>query len=369
MQDHELELLLTSEPPPLEPLPVGEYLVYGAGNIGLEVAAVLGKNGSSVRAFIDAAKVGKVAGLPVYAPGDETVRAFASEGLTVIIGIFNFTVDPWPVHTLLTEIGFRRIVTFNEFQELFELPAHYWLTGRTHAIQHRQRLRAGWNLLSDDTSRQIFLEAIRLRLTQDPRLMRQPTWGQQYLPDDLPRPRMPLRMIDGGAFTGDTLEFLLSKGATFEALAAFEPDPQNFAALQSTIQQLGSALGDAMVWPCGISDATGVANFRAGNGSGSAVADDGEIHVQLVALDQVLPSFAPNFIKLDIEGFELAALRGGAEMIRHHKPSLAVCVYHCPDHLWEIPLYLSELLPSHRIALRYHTYQAFELVAYAFPTD
>jgi len=199
--------------------------------------------------------------------------------------------------------------------------------------------------------------------------LRQPTCDQQYLPDDLPRPRTPLRIVDGGAFTGDTLTFLLGKGLTVEAAAAFEPDPQNFRMLYDTVRRHGAALGDTTLFPCGLSDLTTVASFRSGHGAGSATVDDGDIHVQLVALDQVLPSFAPTYIKLDIEGSELAALHGGVEMIQRHRPSLAVCVYHRPEHLWEIPLYMGELLPSHRIALRYHTYQAFDLVAYAVPAE
>jgi hypothetical protein len=109
-----------------------------------------------------------------------------------------------------------------------------------------------------------------------------------------------------------------------------------------------------------------MASFRSGQGSASSVVEHGDVHVKLVALDEVLPTFRPTYIKLDIEGSELSALRGAAGMIQRHQPSMAVCIYHCPADLWEIPLYLHELLPSHRICLRYHTYQAFELVAYAF---
>jgi FkbM family methyltransferase len=176
---------------------------------------------------------------------------------------------------------------------------------------------------------------------------------------------MPLRFIDGGAYTGDTIEFLLDQGAGFEAIAAFEPDPMNFRELRRTVQRRRDALKNVSLWPCGTSDSTRLSSFRAAQGAASVVADDGENHVQLVALDEVLPDFAPSYIKLDIEGAELATLRGGEEMIHRHQPSLAICVYHEPNHLWDIPLYMRQILPAHRIALRYHGYQSFDVVAYA----
>ena len=366
-RDPELHQLLATKLEPLEPLPSGAWVVYGAGNIGREVAERLNASGRTVVAFLDARVKGSIAGIPVLNPADERARAFAKDGLPVTIGIFNYTVDPLPVWTLLESLGFQRIVSFNEFQEHFELQPHFWLTQRAHVLESRDRIQTAWELFADDESRDIFLDSLRLRLTFDPRLLREPTWQQQYLPDGLPRPKTPLRLIDGGAFTGDTIEFLVDKCGRLDAVAAFEPDAANFRSLRETVTRRAGSLGDVSLWPCGTSDSTRLASFRSGQGAGSTVADDGDVHIQLVALDEVLPTFEPTYIKLDIEGAELATLKGAAEMIRRHQPSLAVCVYHVPDHLWEIPLYMGELAPTHRIALRYHTFQAFELVAYAFP--
>lgn len=43
------------------------------------------------------------------------------------------------------------------------------------------------------------------------------------------------------------------------------------------------------------------------------------------------------FVKMDIEGAELATLRGMKEFIRHNKPTLAVCIYHKLEDIIEIP--------------------------------
>lgn len=363
----ELETLLDARLPALEPLPGGEFVVYGAGNIGRAVARTLLASGRVAIAFLDARVRGEVDGIPVHGPDSEAARSLA--GKPVVIGVFNFAADPWPIRVLLEGLGYRRIVSFNEFHEHFALAPHFWLSTRDHAQQNRQRVRAGWDLLCDEVSRRVFLDALKLRATHDLRLLRQPAWGSQYLPDDLPQAAGAMRLVDGGAFTGDTVEYLLERSVRFSALAAFEPDPANFAKLQETARGKMELLGDASLWPCGLGEKTEVVSFQAGQGSGSAVTRTGDIHVQLVALDEVLPVFRPTHIKLDVEGSEMSALRGAAVSIQSSQPRLAVCVYHRPDDLWEIPLYMRELLPEHQIALRYHTYQGFELVAYAFGKD
>lgn len=59
------------------------------------------------------------------------------------------------------------------------------------------------------------------------------------------------------------------------------------------------------------------------------------------------------------------ALMGCRNLIINNKPKLAVCVYHKPSDLWEIPLYIYSLNPQYKIFLRHHTYTLTETVCYA----
>ena len=87
-----------------------------------------------------------------------------------------------------------------------------------------------------------------------------------------------------------------------------------------------------------------IASFSAGREQAKAWCPaDGDIHIQLVALDDALPTFRPTYMKFDIEGSELAALKGAERTIRKHQPAIAVCVYHRPEDLWEILRYLREV--------------------------
>ncbi len=80
-------------------------------------------------------------------------------------------------------------------------------------------------------------------------------------------------------------------------------------------------------------------------------------------------SFAPMYIKMDIEGSELEALWGAREIIRKHSPVLAIFSYHHADHLWQIALLIHAINPDLKLFLRRYAEGTWELVWYAVPVE
>ena len=72
-----------------------------------------------------------------------------------------------------------------------------------------------------------------------------------------------------------------------------------------------------------------------------------------------------DFIKMDVEGFELSALKGAAETIGKYKPKLAISLYHKPEDFLEIPMYLKSKYPFYRFYLDHYTIHNEETVLYA----
>jgi FkbM family methyltransferase len=169
--------------------------------------------------------------------------------------------------------------------------------------------------------------------------------------------------IDCGAFDGDTIEqYSRATRNRFHQIVAFEPDPVNLSAL-------GRVVGDdsrISVLPNALGARREVAHFTIA-GPGSHVTHAGEYEVQVATLDEALQDVKPSYIKMDIEGSELDALEGGKETIRRHRPKMAVCVYHHPDHLWQIPIKLHELLPDSELTLRTYNADGFDCVCYCIP--
>lgn len=72
------------------------------------------------------------------------------------------------------------------------------------------------------------------------------------------------------------------------------------------------------------------------------------------------------FVKMDIEGAELQALEGMENMIKQDIPKHAICLYHRPQDMWEIPLYLYQIMPNYQFLIRHHDFEDNETVLYVF---
>ena len=59
-------------------------------------------------------------------------------------------------------------------------------------------------------------------------------------------------------------------------------------------------------------------------------------------------------------------LHGAANIIRRSKPKAAISIYHSIYDFFRIPLYLKELVPEYRFAVRQHWNSYDETVLYAF---
>ena len=84
-----------------------------------------------------------------------------------------------------------------------------------------------------------------------------------------------------------------------------------------------------------------------------------------MALDDVVGNNPVNFIKLDVEGGEHAALLGARRTIERQAPVLALSAYHRPEDLWNLIKVIDDFACGYRFALRQHQFNSFDLVLYA----
>lgn len=104
-------------------------------------------------------------------------------------------------------------------------------------------------------------------------------------------------------------------------------------------------------------------------GSSSVYYDDPEhnssVSVPVTSIDESIKSEKISFIKMDIEGAELEALKGARNTIIKYHPTLAVSVYHKPQDIVEIPDYIKSIVPEYKLYLRNYHFDQTEAVLYA----
>lgn len=173
--------------------------------------------------------------------------------------------------------------------------------------------------------------------------------------------------IDGGAFDGNTsVIFANHINNRYKKIYCFEPDINNMKLINENKQIM--KLDNIQINNIGLWHEKDILKFNA-DSSGGNISDNGSISINVDSLDNLFRDKNecewPTFIKMDIEGAELNALRGCSEIIKKKKPKLAISIYHKPEDIIEIPLYIMSLVPEYKLYIRHYTSSLSETVLYA----
>lgn len=180
-------------------------------------------------------------------------------------------------------------------------------------------------------------------------------------------------VIDAGACLGDTAVAFAARVGGAGRVFAFDPLPAHVMASRHNIAQNGLG-GCASVIPLALGNATRDAGLALAPDGGAVVPGFSivgqEERMPLTTLDDFVAAEKPgriDFIKMDIEGAELAALQGASATLTRDRPKLAISLYHRPDDFIALPQFLATLLSDYDFHLDHYTIHAEETVLYACP--
>lgn len=268
----------------------------------------------------------------------------------------------------LKELGFENIIKSSDIFEfnLHHVPIELKKKGINFYLQNRENIETCMELMSDKLSQEVFHAVMKTYITQKPEKIPNSPFHEQYFPSDINLQKGHSRFINCGSYDGDTVKQLHSQYGKIDALACFEPDEKNFSLLNQYLKNNKEKIAENIVaFPCGVFNRETQLSFSSEKSLCSSIFDDGNTVIQCVALDNVIPNFKPTFISMDVEGAELEALAGAVQLIRDNKPDLAISVYHFPNHIWEIPIYLNRLELGYKFYLRNYTGFTYETILYA----
>jgi FkbM family methyltransferase len=214
--------------------------------------------------------------------------------------------------------------------------------------------------LDDQLSKDTLDAVIQYRCTADLDCMRQ--FGvrleDQYFEDFLHLKSEVF--IDCGGYDGDTTEQFCRRCPTYRGIKFFEPSPMNMAKARTRL----ASYRDIEYFDYGCSDIEDSLGFDMTRGSASSVSSMSEHRIRVRPLDAAINE--ATFIKMDLEGHEMQALKGAAGLISRYTPKLAISVYHKASHFREVHSYVKSLCPTYKVRLRHYTQGWSETVMFFF---
>ena len=340
-------------------------IIYGAGRTGKVIYEKAVEANIEIVTFIDNTVSGELFGIPVTSVSDITTDL--SRDIPVILALHH------EVHTAAESMsakGFKNLVTISGFNitlcrsgcipiDLVPVCDPALLKDDT------DKINAAKSLFADKRSLKIFQHYIEyLQYGRLDDLERRDP-GVMYYPENRPfQLTGEITMADCGAFTGDAIIPLIPL-INFKRIYAFDPDPMVAEELEQNLSRFNNLSFKIIKAGVGIRDEK---LFFQPDGSGrGTVIENGGFEIDVVTLDNVFKDNKVDFIKMDIEGAEIQALKGAEKIIKRDMPLLEICVYHRWGDFWNIPLLIHQINPQYSIYLRCNDDSFHDTVCCAVP--
>lgn len=293
----------------------------------------------------------------VYA-SDEFVRGHSFHGKKVLkyseaeekygdfVSLMTFAVKDEPTIRKVWQMSRK-----HPFYSLTVPVAGEGLFTREFVKENEEKFDEVFSMLADDKSRETFINLINFKISGKLDYLIPSFSDKSEVYENILKLTGSETIVDAGAYNGDTVEEFLSftKGKA-NKIFALEPDRKNFAKLERNTSHLSFVEARNVA---AYKENTSLF-FKKAAGRQSKIADEGE-RIDAVAIDS-LTEEKISFIKMDIEGSELDAIKGAENTIKAHKPKLYVCAYHRNEDLFSIPLAIKAIRPDYKIYLRQHKY-------------
>lgn len=330
-------------------------VIFGAGSVGEAVAQCLLEKGIKISAFCDNHRSGIFDRFQVPIVNVETlVSDYYDAVLIISVGpLYSNEIKKqviaagFPEKMIFQRYNAWRYYSRDEFREAY-YDGYEW----------------AYNFFSDKWSREIITNRVRGYLShcELPHI----AYEEQYFEDGFMSLSDQEVFYDIGGFDGDTSEAFANRtGGNYQHIYFFEPDDKNLIRAKDRLKYLSSITWiNKAVW-----SKEAELTFVSEGGSSRCLLG-GANTIPAVSIDsfrqknkEALP---PTFIKMDIEGAEQQALLGANETIRRYRPKMAVCVYHQPQDIYELPQTILKH-GNYNMSLSHYTPGMNETVLYAIP--
>lgn len=329
-----------------------QIVIFGAGELGHRVYNILKENNISVVCFCDNKTNGKIdprTGLKIISL-DELKGGIKDTFIPIAV----FDDEGYAsVCRQLLDFGFQKEDYINSKIIAEKLPISY-------LEENAAKYKKAYSVLEDDFSKSVYLNRMKKAYFDKDISPIVSDAGEEYFDSKVLLTDEEV-FVDCGGFDGDTaLKFVNRTNGRFEKIIIFEPEEEKEEIIRKRMKDYEYDFYKYGVW-----SKEAVLKFDARGDCGSRVTEDGEAEIKVKTLDDTIFEDVPTYIKMDIEGSEIEALKGAKRIIQQYKPKLAICIYHNQEDLFEIPVMIKEMCGDYQLLIRQYANSTFETVCYA----
>ena len=219
--------------------------------------------------------------------------------------------------------------------------------------ENYEQIVSAYESLEDEFSRNLYASIIWFKLTGKMKYIMDFTSEKEEI-YALLNPMQNEIIIDAGAYNGDTLMEAKTYFPNLSMAYAIEPDRKNFKKLTKYCEAENNVRAIAInsaVWSEVASGEFSDAGNRNSTVCATASYEHKKTEVSFISVDS-LNLDKVDYVKYDVEGAELEALKGSDKTILRCRPTLLVSLYHRSRDIFSLVNYLREKYPFYAMKLR-----------------
>lgn len=336
-------------------------VLYGCGQICKVVISICVQKGIEIASLCDSNKTGiyEETGYSIISP-IELIEKYSDAVILITSQRFEKEITEQ-----LRRFGFSD-------KQIYPFPfLHaYVMNPKNFEEFHLKGFEQAYDFFKDNMSREIILDRMRMHLLGTS--LSKTSNASIYFEPGVINLSQNEVFVDGGCFKGETVEEFIKQieirnVGGYSHIYSFEPDAMT---CKIAIENLENYKNIDVIAKGLWSSETELKFFSDGGSGGSSfVLGQTSVSVIVMSLDKFFDGKTeyelPTFIKMDIEGAEKEALIGAKNVIKQNHPKLAICVYHKPEDIYELPQLIYEIDPSYKFTLQQCADGVYDTVLYA----
>lgn len=328
-----------------------DLVLYGAGELGIRTENWLSQHGIQASCFCDRSLAGGKMGSehPIIHP-QELKTSFKQSNI-IICSIAHSK----SIKNDLEQLGINpKQIFYIEQLQIHELTIKDFQP-------HVEGYEWAYHFFKDPISKEIILKRIEGYLLSS---TLESSKNHMYFDEEILNLSTEEVFVDGGMFTGDTmLDFVGLVNQRYRHYYGFEIESKNYNKALMNLK----GFKNVTLTKKGLWSHEAELRFQGNLSASSKLSKAGDESALVTNLDLFFNSEdkRPTLIKLDIEGAEKEALVGAKNIIQQNKPKLAICAYHKPEDVYDLPELLTEYNAEYDFSLRHYSTTLLDTVLYA----